>query len=203
MFFFCCFFFAKPLKGEETCRRRSELAVINALFYFSCGLSTIKLFLYLSEREGKLCLKKISEKKNTLLIPIYVFITVFLFFLIRQTELLPGSVGTVCLCMRENAAFYCSPLMFKLFSLRVFAVVPVSCTSFLGLYCPGACTPGTERGCWYTACVCVCEREGRERDTQRGQLEFSQTLGQFIQPSHTQCVTISGCCYISYSNEQI
>lgn len=84
-FFKCFFFFAKPLKGEETCRRRSELAVINALFYFSCGLSTIKLFLYLSEREGKLCLKKKKsvksrEKKNTLLIPIYVFITVFLFF---------------------------------------------------------------------------------------------------------------------------
>lgn len=104
--FFKCFFFffAKPLKGEETCRRRSELAVINALFYFSCGLSTIKLFLYLSEREGKLCLKKksvrSSEKKNALLIPIYVFITVFLFFLMRrQTELLPGSVGMVCLCV--------------------------------------------------------------------------------------------------------
>lgn len=36
--------------------------------------------------------------------------------------------------------------MFQLFSLRLFAAVPVSSTSFLGLCCLGACTPGTDKG---------------------------------------------------------
>lgn len=168
LFFFCQ---ASERRGNMQTKVRVSCDKCTVLFFLWSEYNQTVFVPFRKRRQALPKKKKISEKswkeKYSLNSHLCVYYSFSFLFLIRQTELLPGSVGTVCLCMRENAAFYCSPLMFKLFSLRVFAVVPVSCTSFLGLYCPGACTPGTERGCWYTACVCVCEREGREREIHR------------------------------------
>lgn len=86
------------------------------------------------------------------------------------------SVGTVCLC-EGTAAFYCSPLMFKLFSLSI-------CSRASQLHkLPRALLPGCVQAGSYTALVCVCVRDGY---TERPARVFTNTRSIYSTITHAE-----------------
>ncbi len=110
--------------------------------------------------------------------------------------------GCLCVCKDTVVIFFCFQLMFKLFSLRVFAAMSVSSTSFLRLCCLDACSPGMDKGAnsgigtlqGIQLCVCMCRCvfvwphswcvcAATERASRRPDGVFSHTLGRFIHPS--------------------